>query len=134
MKSGKKRDATRAVSGKTATRGAGTLTAGHRITIEQGTEHVRVVHEGQVLAESTRPLLLRETGCPVRYYLPMEDVRIDLLTPSETHTHCPFKGDASYWSLADAPDLVWTYPDPKPEVAEIKDHVCFYEVEVVAAH
>lgn len=107
------------------------MTAGHRITIEQGTEHVRVVHDGQVLAESTRPLLLRETGCPVRYYLPLEDVRVDLLTPSETHTHCPFKGDASYWSGPGAPDLVWTYPDPQPEVAEIKDHVCFYEVEVV---
>ena len=51
------------------------MTAGHRITIEQGTEHVRVVHDGQVLAESTRPLLLRETGLPVRYYLPVEDVR-----------------------------------------------------------
>ncbi|NGO42498.1 DUF427 domain-containing protein [Streptomyces ureilyticus] len=107
------------------------MTAGHRITIEQGTEHVRVVHDGQVLAESTRPLLLRETGLPVRYYLPMEDVRTELLTPSDTHTHCPFKGDASYWSVPGAPDLVWTYPDPKPEVAEIKNHVCFYEVKVI---
>ncbi|MGI5194681.1 DUF427 domain-containing protein [Streptomyces sp. CA-288835] len=107
------------------------MTAGHRIAIEQGTEHVRVVHDGQVLAESTRPLLLRETGFPVRYYLPIEDVRTELLTPSDTHTHCPFKGDASYWSLPGAPDFVWTYPDPKPEVAEIKNHVCFYEVEVI---
>ena len=107
------------------------MTAGHRITIEQGTEHVRVVHDGQVLAESTRPLLLRETGLPVRYYLPIDDVRTELLTPSDTHTHCPFKGDASYWSVPGAPDLVWTYPDPKPEVAEIKNHVCFYEVEVM---
>jgi uncharacterized protein (DUF427 family) len=131
-KPGKNTTAACAVRGKTATRGGRkAVTEGHRITIEQGTEHVRVVHGGQVLAESTRPLLLRETGLPVRYYLPVEDVRLDLLTPSETHTHCPFKGDASYWSLPDAPDLVWTYPDPKPEVAEIKDHVCFYEVEVV---
>ncbi|MEV2196451.1 DUF427 domain-containing protein [Streptomyces phaeochromogenes] len=107
------------------------MTQGHRITIEQGTEHVRVVHGGQVLAESTRPLLLRETGLPVRYYLPAEDVRLDLLTPSDTRTHCPFKGDASYWSLPDSPDLVWSYPDPKPEVAEIKDHLSFYEVEAV---
>lgn len=107
------------------------MTAGHRITIEQGTEHVRVVHDGQVLAESTRPLLLRETGLPVRYYLPIEDVRTELLTSSDTHTHCPFKGDASYWSLPGAADLVWTYPDPKPEVAEIKNHVCFYAVEVI---
>ncbi|MER0448442.1 DUF427 domain-containing protein [Streptomyces sp. Edi4] len=107
------------------------MTTGHRITIEQGSEHVRVVHDGQVLAESRRPLLLRETGLPVRYYLPPEDVRTDLLTASDTHTYCPFKGTASYWSLPEAPDLVWYYPEPKAEVAEIKDHLCFYEVEKV---
>ncbi|MET9361472.1 DUF427 domain-containing protein [Streptomyces sp. NPDC006632] len=108
------------------------MTTGHRITIEQGSEHVRVVQGGQVLAESRRPLLLHETGLPVRYYLPPEDVRTDLLTASDTHTYCPFKGTASYWSLPGTPDLVWYYPDPKAEVAEIKDHLCFYEVEKVA--
>ncbi|KKD04572.1 DUF427 domain-containing protein [Streptomyces sp. WM6386] len=106
------------------------MTAGHRITVEKGTEHVRVVHGDQVLADTDRPLVLRETGLPVRYYIPAEDVRLDLLTPSDTHTYCPFKGTASYWSLPDAADLVWAYPDPKPEVAEIKDHLCFYEVEI----
>ncbi|MFJ1744836.1 DUF427 domain-containing protein [Streptomyces sp. NPDC088116] len=108
-----------------------TMATGHRITVEQGTEHVRVVRDGQVLADSRRPLLLRETGCPVRYYLPPEDVRTDLLTPSESSTHCPFKGDASYWSLPDAPDLVWAYPEPKSEVAQVKGHFCFYDTEVV---
>ncbi|MEV0971830.1 DUF427 domain-containing protein [Microtetraspora glauca] len=108
------------------------MSEGHRITIEQGTEHVRVERDGVLLAESRRPLLLRETGMPVRYYLPQEDVRIDLLTPSDTHTYCPFKGTASYWSRPDAKDLVWAYPDPKPDVAEIRDHLCFYDVEVVA--
>lgn len=106
------------------------MTDGHRITVEKGTEHIRVVHGDRVLAETDRPLVLRETGCPVRYYIPAEDVRLDLLTPSDTHTVCPFKGTASYWSLPDAADLVWAYPDPKAEVAEIKDHLCFYEVEV----
>ena len=105
------------------------MTSGHTITIEQHPERVRVVHGGQVLAESERALVLRETGCPPRYYLPATDVRLDLLTPSETHTYCPFKGTASYWSLPDAADLVWGYPEPKPEVAPIKDHLCFYEVE-----
>ncbi|NNN33488.1 DUF427 domain-containing protein [Streptomyces sp. S3(2020)] len=103
---------------------------GHRITVEKGTAHVRVVHGDQVLAETDRPLVLRETGSPVRYYIPAEDVRLDLLTPSDTHTVCPFKGTASYWSLPDAADLVWAYPDPKPGVAEIKDHLCFYDVEI----
>jgi uncharacterized protein (DUF427 family) len=107
--------------------------AGHTITIEQGTVHVRVVRGDEVLGESRRPLVLRETGSPVRYYLPPEDVRTDLLKPSETHTYCPFKGTASYWSLSDAQDLVWAYPEPKDEVAQIKGHFCFYDTEVVEA-
>ncbi|MEU1185274.1 DUF427 domain-containing protein [Streptomyces sp. NPDC005820] len=106
------------------------MTEGHTITIEQGTDHIRVVHGSHVLAETDRPLVLRETGCPVRYYIPVADVRMDLLTPSDTRTYCPFKGTASYWSLPDAPDLVWSYPDPKPDVAAIGNHLCFYEVEV----
>jgi uncharacterized protein (DUF427 family) len=105
----------------------------HRITVEAGTEHVRVVRDGQVLAESRRPLVLRETGCPVRYYLPADDVRTDLLTPSATRTHCPFKGDASYWSLPGADDLVWSYSDPKPGVAAIAGHYCFYDTDVVSS-
>ncbi|MER8071698.1 DUF427 domain-containing protein [Streptomyces sp. NPDC094034] len=108
------------------------MTAGHTITVEQGTEYVRVVSDGQIVAESRRPLLLRETGYPVRYYFPPEDVRTDLLTPSDTTTHCPFKGDASYWSLPGASDAVWAYPTPKAEVAQVKDHFCFYDTEVVA--
>ncbi|MEV0125204.1 DUF427 domain-containing protein [Streptomyces sp. NPDC050703] len=106
------------------------MAAGHRITVERGTQHVRVVHEGQVVAESGRPLLLHETGCPVRYYLPPEDVRTDLLTPSDTTTYCPFKGTASYWSLPGSADTVWAYREPKPDVAGIKDHFCFYETDV----
>ncbi|MGW1726106.1 DUF427 domain-containing protein [Streptomyces sp. NPDC002306] len=106
------------------------MAEGHTITIEQGTQRVRVVHGDRTLAESDRPLVLRETGSPVRYYIPAEDVRLDLLTPSDTQTYCPFKGTAAYWSLPDAADLVWSYPDPKPDVAAIKDHLCFYETEV----
>ncbi|MGW7427464.1 DUF427 domain-containing protein [Streptomyces sp. NPDC054813] len=106
------------------------MASGHTIIIEKSDERVRVVHGDLVLAESDRPLVLRETGSPVRYYIPAEDVRLDLLTPSESHTVCPFKGTASYWSLPDAPDLVWAYPDPKSDVAAIKDHLCFYDVEV----
>ncbi|MEU9384345.1 DUF427 domain-containing protein [Streptomyces sp. NPDC048279] len=106
------------------------MATGHTITIEKSDQRVRVVHGDLILAESDRPLVLRETGSPVRYYIPPEDVRLDLLTPSESHTVCPFKGTASYWSLPDAPDLVWAYPDPKSDVAEIKDHLCFYDVEV----
>ncbi|TRV78483.1 DUF427 domain-containing protein [Streptomyces sp. 130] len=105
---------------------------GHRITVEPGAEHVRVVHDGLLLAESRRPLVLRETGCPVRYYLPPEDVRTELLTPSDTRTHCPFKGDASYWSLPGAADLAWVYEEPKAGVEAVRDHFCFYETELIA--
>jgi uncharacterized protein (DUF427 family) len=108
------------------------MVTGHRITVEQGTEHVRVVRDGQLLAESRHPLLLRETGYPVRYYLPPEDVKTQLLSPSDTTSHCPFKGDASYWSLPDAPDLVWGYLAPNEEVAQVKGHFCFYDTEVLA--
>lgn len=110
------------------------MTQGHEITIERGTQHVRVAHGDTVLAETDRPLVLRETGCPPRYYIPAEDVRLDLLVPSDTHTVCPFKGTASYWSVPDGPkDLVWAYPDPKPDVAAIKGHLCFYGPEVTEA-
>ncbi|MFD3544800.1 DUF427 domain-containing protein [Streptomyces sp. NPDC058655] len=107
------------------------MTRGHDISIRQGGEHVRVVRDGQVLAESRRPLVLRETGCPVRYYLPPQDVRTELLTPSGTRTHCPFKGDAGYWSVPGGADIAWAYADPRPEVAAIKDHLCFYDTEVL---
>lgn len=108
------------------------MSTGHVITVEPVDLHVRAVHKGQVLAESHRPLVLRETGFPDRYYIPPEDVRIELLSPSSTSTHCPFKGDASYWSVQGAEDLVWGYPFPKAEVTQIKDHFCFYETEVLA--
>ncbi|OEJ94298.1 DUF427 domain-containing protein [Streptomyces thermolilacinus] len=101
-------------------------TSGHRITIEPADGPVRVVRDGEQVARSSRALALRETGCPVRLYIPPEDVRTDLLEPSDTHTYCPFKGTASYWSLPGRPDAVWAYLDPKPEVAAIKGHFCFY--------
>ncbi|NSC22421.1 DUF427 domain-containing protein [Streptomyces albus subsp. chlorinus] len=105
---------------------------GHTITVEEGTERVRVTHGDRVLADSSRPLLLSETGYPVRYYLPPEDVRTDLLVPSDTRTRCPFKGTASYWSLADggAEDIAWSYPEPLGQVSEIKGCLCFPDVEV----
>ncbi|MEX3102914.1 DUF427 domain-containing protein [Streptomyces sp. V2] len=106
------------------------MSEGHRITVEPSSARVRVVHGELLLAESERALVLEETGCPPRYYIPAEDVRLDLLTPSDTHTVCPFKGTASYWSLPDAPDLAWAYPEPYDAVAAIKGHLCFYETDV----
>ena len=84
----------------------------HRITTRQGSERVVVRSNGDVLAESDRPLVLSEKGLPDRYYLPREDVRMDLLTPSDKTSHCPFKGDASYFSAPGAKDAFWVYERP----------------------
>ena len=102
-----------------ATLGFVPLTRAHRITTRPCTKRVRVEHGGRVLAVSDRALELHEAGLPARYYLPREDVRMDLLERSETTSHCPFKGDASYFSAPGARDAFWTYEDPLPERADI---------------
>ena len=84
----------------------------HRIATRPSREHVRVVGAGRELAASDRAVELRETGRPTRYYLPREDVRMDLLVPSETRSHCPFKGDATYFSAPGARDAFWVYESP----------------------
>lgn len=101
-----------------------------RIDILASSRRVRVDIGGVTVAESTRPVLLFETGLPVRYYLPMVDVRLDLLTPSDRVTECPYKGTARYWSVGDERDVVWSYPFPTLESAGIAGLVCFYEERV----
>jgi uncharacterized protein (DUF427 family) len=102
----------------------------HRIDIVHGSRHVRVELDGTTVAESSRPYLLFEPPLPVRYYLPREDVRSDLLTPSATRTACAYKGEASYLSLAGADDVAWTYRDPLREASEIRDRVAFFNERV----
>jgi uncharacterized protein (DUF427 family) len=89
----------------------------HRITTNPCTRRIRVELRGQVLAESDRAVALDETGLPTRYYLPREDVRMNLLTPSDTTSHCPFKGDATYFSAPGADDAFWVYESPSEEDA-----------------
>jgi uncharacterized protein (DUF427 family) len=102
----------------------------HRIDIVHSSRHVRVERDGEVLAESSRPYLLFEPPLPVRYYLPREDVRLDRFTPTDTHTFCAYKGEASYWSLPGEPDVAWTYPAPLREAAEVTDRVAFFNERV----
>ena len=90
----------------------------HRISTNASERHIRVEHDGQVLAESDRAIELHETGLPTRYYLPREDVRMELLTPTDTTSHCPFKGDASYFSAPGATDAFWVYENPSEEDAK----------------
>jgi uncharacterized protein (DUF427 family) len=90
----------------------------HRITTRPYAGRVRVVRDGVTLADSTRAVRLDETGAPARYYLPRDDVRLDLLTRSRKTSHCPFKGDATYWSAPGAPDAFWIYESPSEPDAQ----------------
>lgn len=102
-----------------------------RIETIQSSRHVKVVVAGETVAETRRPVLLFETGLATRYYMPKTDVRLDLLAPSDTKTECPYKGEASYYSLRVGEtlieDAVWYYPFPDPEVSQIRGMFCFYE-------
>jgi uncharacterized protein (DUF427 family) len=89
----------------------------HRIETHPFHGRVTVEKDGRRLAASDRAIALEETGLPTRYYLPREDVRTDLLEPSETTSHCPFKGDATYLSAAGAKDAFWVYEAPSQEAA-----------------
>jgi uncharacterized protein (DUF427 family) len=101
-----------------------------RVDVLASTRHVRVVIAGETVAESRHPRLLFETNHPVRYYLPREDVRLDLLVPSPTRTRCPYKGPASYWSVKLGErlfaDMVWSYVEPIPECPKIRELLCFF--------
>jgi uncharacterized protein (DUF427 family) len=101
----------------------------HRVDVRRSSRHVRVALDGQVLAETTRPSLVFETHLPVRYYLPREDVRVEL-KPSDTRTICAYKGEASYWSIPGHDDLVWGYENPLPDAAELAGLVAFYDDKV----
>jgi len=101
-----------------------------RVDVMRSSRHVRVVIDGQTVADSRRPRLLFETNHPVRYYVPQEDVRMDMLVPSATKSRCPYKGPASYWSVKIGDqhfeDMVWGYMEPIAECPKIKALFCFF--------
>ena len=108
----------------------------HRVDVLHSSRHVRVIVGGELVAESRRPRLLFETGLPTRYYLPRMDVRMDLLSPSETVTQCPYKGRTVHFDLAVGDrlvhDVAWSYPFPIPECPKIENLICFYDERVDA--
>jgi uncharacterized protein (DUF427 family) len=105
-----------------------------RIDVFKTTRHVRVLVDGEVVADSLRAKVLFETGLPPRYYLPAEDVRGELLVPSATKTRCAYKGSASYWHVEVGgrrhDDLVWTYPAPQHDAEPVRDLLCFFNERV----
>jgi|SRR5438105_8618668 len=110
------------------------MTKGHRITITPADLHVEVRVGGEKVAESDRAVLLEETGLPTRYYVSREDVRMELLRPTSRETTCPFKGQASYWSVEVGgeihDDLVWSYERPIAEAEGVARLMCFYNERV----
>jgi uncharacterized protein (DUF427 family) len=105
-----------------------------RIDILASSRHVRVEVGGTTVAESTSPRLLFETGLPVRYYLPKPHVRMELLTPTATVSHCPYKGEAEWWSVRVEDglheDVAWSYRAPLPESQKVAGLVAFYDEKV----
>ena len=102
----------------------------HPVWTELSPRHVRAFLDGTAVADSTRALLLLEAGHLPVYYFPPQDVRTDLLEPTDTSTYCPYKGNASYWSVSVgdrvARDAVWSYQEPLPGRDDIKGYLAFY--------
>ena len=108
----------------------------HPITIEPTTQRVRVTFAGRVVADSKHALTLKEASYPGVQYIPRADVDASFLRRSDHHTHCPYKGDASYYDVVvdgrEGKNAIWTYEDPYPAVAQIRDHIAFYPDRVDA--
>jgi uncharacterized protein (DUF427 family) len=105
-----------------------------RVDILASSRHVRIEIDGVTVADSTSPRILFETGLPPRYYLPLTDIRTELLRPSDSVSHCPYKGSAAYWSVDTGTnvhkDVVWIYRTPLPESQKIAGLAAFYDEKV----
>ncbi len=105
-----------------------------RIDVYKSSRHVRVLRDGELLAETRRAKVLFETALPPRYYIPVEDVRTELLVPSPTKSRCAYKGSASYWHVRVGDrlveDLVWTYSDPQHDAEPVRDMLSFFNERV----
>lgn len=110
--------------------------ARHPIAITPNPLRVRVIVGGVIVAETTRALTLREASYPAVQYIPREDVVSDLFEKSERHSHCPYKGDAGYYTVTAGGlvrrDAAWCYENPFPAVAAIAGHLAFYPEKVDA--
>lgn len=109
-----------------------------RVDILPSSRHVQVILGGVTIVDTWHPRILIETGLPIRYYIPEEDVRMDLLEATETTTRCPYKGQASYWSARVGDkvfdDIVWSYQDPLPACLPIEKLLSFFNERVDAIY
>jgi uncharacterized protein (DUF427 family) len=108
----------------------------HPITITPSRERVRVIVGGQAVADTTRALVLQEASYKPVFYIPREDAQMALFEKTEHRTHCPYKGDASYYTIKVngwvAENAIWSYETPYPAMAEIAGHLAFYPNRVDA--
>ena len=106
----------------------------HPITVTPNPRRVRVILGGKTIAETTRALTLKEATYPAVQYIPREDADLSLLTPTAHVTHCPYKGDARYFSISVGPrvreNAAWSYETPFPAVKEIAGYIAFYPNKV----
>ena len=106
----------------------------HRVDVRSSSRRVVVRLGDRLVADSSRPKLLFETANPIRYYLPLADVRLELLVQSQTVSRCPYKGDGQHWHLTvgehEVNDAAWSLPHPLPEGLAAAQHICFYPEKV----
>jgi uncharacterized protein (DUF427 family) len=103
----------------------------HRIAVSPAGKRVTIEFDGQVIGDTREALAMKEGTYPVVYYVPRKDVKMDRLERSTHSTHCPFKGDASYFSLKGGPrDAVWSYEKPFDEMLAIREYLAFYPDKV----
>ena len=108
----------------------------HPITIEPADHRIRISHGGRVIADTRRALALKEAAYPVVHYIPRDDVDMSALTRTDHATHCPYKGDAAYYSISinghGSDNAIWTYEAPFDAVRAISGHMAFYSQRVDA--
>ncbi len=106
----------------------------HPIAITANPKRIRVTAGGTVIADTTRALTLKEASYPAVQYIPRQDTNMALLSRSDRVTHCPYKGDASYYGVTAGgkalENSIWTYETPFPAMAEISGHLAFYPDKV----
>jgi len=108
----------------------------HRIETKPAKERVRVTFKGEVIADTRDAIRMEEGTYPAVFYFPRKDVKMERLIRSSHRTHCPFKGDAAYFSLVNGPEnAVWSYEQPYDEMSVIKERLAFYpdKVDISAA-
>ena len=105
------------------------MRSGYRVVLKPADNRIRAIFQGQTMADSSHVLVMRETRLPPIFYFPREDVSMEMLSKTDHRTHCPFKGDASYWTLdvdgASVENAAWSYEDPYDEALDVKEYLAF---------